>query len=1070
MMTYEDWKKPVLASLNKLHKLLEGREDLHKTTVKIERIMDNLQEPPVVMIFGEFNAGKSTFINALLGEKILTSDVIPATAVVTKLRYGKRKELVGHFKDGSKKVMQSSQLEELSSEKKEQRKLRESLHYLELKLNHPMLKKMSLVDSPGLNSGHDHHTAATEMFMDMAEEAFWVFWYKNVGLSSEMESIQQLISIGIKPVGVVNGIDQLDEEQDDLDQYLEYLKTRRLQGVLNRVIGISALEALEGQVNGDPDLLELSNWGELQSVLSQLKGKEDVKKAKLLSQITEAFDEMAKDLTAKLKKYQSAGLERSVIEIIKSANDLRKLDKEQANLSIWIEQLSAANGLFDKKEKIVRIDQMDREMERFASVYREMKGSDSVIKHVMGNWESLKSAIISQREAAEQYNRVYEDVSGMKAELTNHWNLVKQSRFFKGKKMAILQEKTQDYEQKAADLLQMKLKVEKGRADLKQENSSFLQSLQHRVRTLRADQAEQINRYLEKRNQLYLKMKAVTKDIRYEHVYQLCIVTDFLKEVLDIAYEIGEDAGWFVLKRDEHLLSGTSFHFEHFEQAYAYAKTINADSNMALAEKRLTPFGLLGDPIFGKSPEPENLSFDIAKEYKAHRRSRKEMLIVGALLLIPITGAVMDAYGQEKAEVYEEYSVDDFEEEIETEEMLAAEEPVEEEVSELQQIEDWQIAEFIGSLNETVLSNGSSGLDSEHFGTETALDSYLEYISDDEKSLEGLDYELLSVDRSDPGALVAVIQENQTFSNAYTKTVYETEATYSMNLDDYGQLSIVSFSYEIVDTEEESLINVTQSELKSFFSNYLEDAEMEYNTNADSTSKYLSMDASIASHSFADGLDGYILSFVTADIVSFEKVTDNQFKVNTSEEFILVNSQNEEEISVTDEREYTVGFSGSPLDLRIDHASQTDTTHTVTKEAAYNLLVNPENVKSAITKFQKSYIDAYNVNDFSYVRPLYDEEGEAVTEAETRMQTLKESVETMELVTYVPHTVTPVDQDFYRVDVTRQLNYIQIDGIVRFVEFESSYLMKVTPDREILLYDILSSEVIQDEVIEDGEM
>ncbi|MGG4491309.1 dynamin family protein [Metabacillus idriensis] len=1068
----EDLKEPVLASLEKIHRLLKDKEDLRKTSGKIEKIIDDLQEPPVVMIFGEFNAGKSTFINALLGEKILTSDVIPATAVVTKLKYGSRRELVAHFKDGSKKVMQSSQLEQLSSERKEQQKLRESLYYLELKVNHPLLKTMSLVDSPGLNSGHDHHTAATEMFMDMADEAFWVFWYKNVGLSSEMESIQQLISKGIKPVGIVNGIDQLDDETDNLDQYLEYIKTRRLQGVLDKVIGLSALEALEGQVTGDRDLLELSNWGELQSVLGQTKGRDDVKKAKLLGRITEAFGEIAKVLTANLKKYQSAGIERSVVEIVKIAKDLRKLDKEQANLTIWMEQLSVANSLFNGKGKIVNLDQMDREMEHFASVYTEIKGTDSVIKNVMGKWNSLRSAIISQKELAGQYTGEFADVSSMKEELTDHWNHVKQSRFFKGKKMSAMQEKTQEYERQLGDLREMKLKVEKGKMDLEKLNSSFLQSLQHRVRDLRNDQAENINRYLKKRNHLYLGMKAATKDVRYEHVYQLCALTDFLEDVLDIADEIGEGAGWFVLRRDDYLSSGTSIDFSRFEQAYAYVKTINADSNIALAEKRLTTFAFLGNPLFGKTAEPENLPFDLVKEHKAHRRSHNEKLFVGALLLIPLIGAIVDAQEPDVQGVYEEYNENDFEENAEAEEMLAVEEPIEENTG-WQQIEDGQIEELIGSLQEMVLSNGPSGLDSERFGSETELESYREYVSGagDGKSLENLDYDLISVDRSDPDTLVAVIQENQTFSNAFTKTVYEVEATYSMNLDEYGQLSIVSFSYEIVDTTEESLIKVTQSDLESFFSYYLEDAEMEYNTNADSTSKYLSMDASIAPHSFADGLEGYILSFVTADIVSFEKVTENQYKVNTSEEFILVNSQNKEEISVKDEREYTVGLSeGSLGELLIYHASQTNTTQAVVKEPAYNLLVKPEDVQSAITKFQKSYIDAYNLNDFSYVRSLYDGEGKAVIEAESRMQTLKESVETMELVTYVPHNVTPVDQDFYRVDVTRQLNYIQIDGIVRFVEFESSYLMKVTPDGEILLNDIFSSEVIQDKVIEDGEM
>ena len=44
----------------------------------------------VVAVVGEFNRGKSTFINALLGRPILPADALPATATVNRVRYGPR--------------------------------------------------------------------------------------------------------------------------------------------------------------------------------------------------------------------------------------------------------------------------------------------------------------------------------------------------------------------------------------------------------------------------------------------------------------------------------------------------------------------------------------------------------------------------------------------------------------------------------------------------------------------------------------------------------------------------------------------------------------------------------------------------------------------------------------------------------------------------------------------------------------------------------------------------------------------------------------------------------------------
>ena len=56
----------------------------------LEHSIRFLREAPVrVAIFGEFSAGKTTFINALIGEDILSVAVEPTTAVPTRVRYGR---------------------------------------------------------------------------------------------------------------------------------------------------------------------------------------------------------------------------------------------------------------------------------------------------------------------------------------------------------------------------------------------------------------------------------------------------------------------------------------------------------------------------------------------------------------------------------------------------------------------------------------------------------------------------------------------------------------------------------------------------------------------------------------------------------------------------------------------------------------------------------------------------------------------------------------------------------------------------------------------------------------------
>ena len=51
------------------------------------------------MIMGDLKRGKSTLLNALIGEMLLPSDVNPCTALLTILRYGPEKRVILHYKD-----------------------------------------------------------------------------------------------------------------------------------------------------------------------------------------------------------------------------------------------------------------------------------------------------------------------------------------------------------------------------------------------------------------------------------------------------------------------------------------------------------------------------------------------------------------------------------------------------------------------------------------------------------------------------------------------------------------------------------------------------------------------------------------------------------------------------------------------------------------------------------------------------------------------------------------------------------------------------------------------------------
>ena len=72
--------------LNSLHQLTieSGNEEFQKI---ISDLRTNINEPFLFVVVGEVKSGKSSFINALLGEEICKVDPAPCTDIVQKIEY-----------------------------------------------------------------------------------------------------------------------------------------------------------------------------------------------------------------------------------------------------------------------------------------------------------------------------------------------------------------------------------------------------------------------------------------------------------------------------------------------------------------------------------------------------------------------------------------------------------------------------------------------------------------------------------------------------------------------------------------------------------------------------------------------------------------------------------------------------------------------------------------------------------------------------------------------------------------------------------------------------------------------
>ncbi len=224
--------------------------------VKLWRISEEGGRPLIVLVMGEFKTGKSTFINTLLGRAVLTADVAPATAVTTVLKYGEHPEVKLYFLDGSRKVWPYNKLREITAEGDEsKRSLRDSLDYVELTYPCELLKRINLVDTPGLNVHNDSHIRNTENFQHKADVVLWVF---NATRSVTQTELREIKALGerLKPFAIVNRIDNIDDEEESVEDVLSNIR-KRLGNSVQGIFGLSALQAQKAiQTRNEYDLQE----------------------------------------------------------------------------------------------------------------------------------------------------------------------------------------------------------------------------------------------------------------------------------------------------------------------------------------------------------------------------------------------------------------------------------------------------------------------------------------------------------------------------------------------------------------------------------------------------------------------------------------------------------------------------------------------------------------------------------------------------------------------------------------------------------------------------------------------
>jgi small GTP-binding protein len=205
----------------------------------------------VVVVLGEFNHGKSTFINALLGAPILPTGITPTTAVLSHVSYGPQRTATVVGEDGTRRGVDAAALEEwLTVEGEGAGKA--TIHHVEVTQPVPLLQnQLTLVDTPGVNDINEQRAEITYGYLPRADAAVFLLDSTQILTASERQFLEERIlrSTRDRLLFVVAKVDLLSDAE--LNETLAFAR-KHLAAIVPEpaIFPVSAKRALAGDRAG----------------------------------------------------------------------------------------------------------------------------------------------------------------------------------------------------------------------------------------------------------------------------------------------------------------------------------------------------------------------------------------------------------------------------------------------------------------------------------------------------------------------------------------------------------------------------------------------------------------------------------------------------------------------------------------------------------------------------------------------------------------------------------------------------------------------------------------------------
>jgi GTPase SAR1 family protein len=367
--------KQIASVLEELRHLVES-DGIGSLSTEIDEEIQKLRENRFYLVaLGQFKRGKTTLLNALLGEELLPVGVLPLTTVVTLICHGPQKRAEVIFSDLRRREIDLSELADYVAEQGNPRN-QKNVRYVEIHYPADLLRDgLVLVDTPGIGSLSLHNTETTQDFIPKVDAAILVLSPDPPITQIESEFLDEILQHVDRLFVVLNKTDLLtDSDLRETVAYTQSILREKLKHRETEVYPLSALRALQGKTTGQTQLLKRSNIESFDEALQSFLEHEK------LSALLQRTAQRAHDLISRARFGTELELQALQTPLLELEAKIREFDLQVNTLLLEREHFD-----YLLQAEVKSLEQwIDKGLEHFAG--HEI----NVLKEILPTWASVE--------------------------------------------------------------------------------------------------------------------------------------------------------------------------------------------------------------------------------------------------------------------------------------------------------------------------------------------------------------------------------------------------------------------------------------------------------------------------------------------------------------------------------------------------------------------------------------------------------------------------------------------------------------------------------------------------------